>query len=654
MRPISSPSHAVRPATLVGWLFSGWRLWALIVATLLLVYGPSLRGEFLWDDRPGHVTQPGLQSWDGLRRIWFEVGATQQYYPVLHTAFWIEHRLWGDATLGYRLMNVLLHATAAGLFAAVLRRLMLRGAILAAWLFALHPVCVESVAWISEQKNTLSAVLYLAAGLAYLRFERARKPRDYALATMLFLGALLTKTVTASLPAALLVLGWWRRGRLSWRDDVRPLLPWFALSLAGGLLTAWFEHELIGARGAEFDRSLLERCLLPGRVIGFYLAKLIWPANLSFIYPRWSISPDDPVLYFCTAFVVAGLGGLWAIRHRARGPIAAVLLFVGTLFPVLGFVNVYPFRYAFVADHFQYLACLAPVAAAAAWLSGCFTSRRGLMAGGLVVTAFAALTSAQSACYRDPLALYGATVARNPQSWMVHNNLAEALAAAGRPADAIPHLEETLRLKPDSAEAENNLGDDLRRLNRPTEAILHLRRALELRPNYAEAHNNLGVALMAMGELAAGKAEFAAALRLNPRFPLARFNLGLACAKSGDVAAAAQNFEAAVALQPNYAEAELDWAIALLLSRDFAAAAPHFERAMQLEPHSATAHHSFGRALEQAGRFEDAIAEFRKAVELEPNLAVAHAGLAHALRQVGRDAEAAVHDNEATRRGARP
>ena len=228
---------------------------AAILLMVVVAYLPAIRGGFIWDD-DAHVTKPELQSLHGLWRIWSEVGATQQYYPVLHSAFWLEHRVWGDTAAGYHLLNVLLHATAACLFVAVLRRLAVPGAWLAGMIFALHPVCVESVAWISEQKNTLSAVFYLAGALAYLRWKdsadgpssRGESRRwsawsgQYWLATGLFVLALLTKSVTATLPAALLVMFWWRRGRLSWRDDVVPLLPWFVMGVTAGLF-----HGLGGA-----------------------------------------------------------------------------------------------------------------------------------------------------------------------------------------------------------------------------------------------------------------------------------------------------------------------------------------------------------------------------------------------------------------------
>ncbi len=282
---------------------------ALIFCATLAAYGPVYQAGLIWNDED-YVTKPELQSVHGLERIWFEVGATQQYYPALHSAFWVEHRLWGDAPWGYHLANVLLHALAACLLGLLLRRLAVPGAWMAGLLFALHPVCVESVAWISEEKNTLSLVFYLLAAWAYLDFDRERRWPGYFLALGLFLLAVLSKSVTATLPGALLVVLWWRRGRLTWRDAA-PLAPWFAIGAADGLFTGWVERTLIGAHGTDFDLSFAQRCLVAGRVTWFYLGKLVWPANLIFIYPRWQVSAGAAVAVFVSA------GGAWRCWPRS-------------------------------------------------------------------------------------------------------------------------------------------------------------------------------------------------------------------------------------------------------------------------------------------------------------------------------------------------
>ncbi|HET7535347.1 MAG TPA: hypothetical protein VFJ90_02775, partial [Candidatus Didemnitutus sp.] len=286
------------------------RFWFTLVVLVFLAYAPVWRAGFVWDD-DAHVTKPELRSFAGLVRIWSEPGATQQYYPLLHSAFWLEHRLWGDAPAGYHWLNLLLHATAAALFGRLLLRLAVPGWWLSTAIFALHPVCVESVAWISEQKNTLSAIFALSAAITYLRFDAQPRRGTYLLATGLFAAAVLTKTVTAVLPAALWVILWWRDGRLDFRAQVRPLVPWLGLGLLAGSATAWVEHELIGAKGAEFSLGLVERLLLAGRIPFFYLGKLAWPANLMFIYPKWDVRASDITAYLYPAALLAVLTALF-------------------------------------------------------------------------------------------------------------------------------------------------------------------------------------------------------------------------------------------------------------------------------------------------------------------------------------------------------
>ncbi len=341
---------------------------AIICLITYLAYRPAIHGGMVWDD-DDNITRPELQSIDGLFRIWFDPTATAQYYPLVHTVFWVEHKLWGDAYSGYHRMNVLWHCLSVVLLYVVLKRLKIPGALLAAAIFALHPVMVESVAWITEQKNTLSTTLYLAAILLYLRFDESRSRTHYFIALGLFALAILTKTVVVTLPVAMLIVFWWQRGTLSWRRDLLPLAPFFAISFASGLATIWVERTYVQSEIERYDLTFVQRFLLAGRDIWFYLSKLAWPSNLTFIYPRWTI---DPAQWWQWNFPIAAIGttiGLWLVRKRWRGPLAAWLLFCGTLFPVLGFVNVYMFAYTYVADHLQYLASLGMIVLASAGIA---------------------------------------------------------------------------------------------------------------------------------------------------------------------------------------------------------------------------------------------------------------------------------------------
>ncbi len=613
-------------------------IFALIAAVTFIAYIPAISGEFLWDDA-GHVTPPALQSWAGLGRIWFEIGATQQYYPLLHTAFWIQHQIWGEASAGYHVINVCWHVIAAGLLVTLLRRLAVPGAGWAGLVFALHPVNVESVAWISEQKNTLSTVFYLAAALAWLRFETDRRPLRYGVATCWFGAALLTKSVTATLPAALLVIAWWRRGRLSWRDDVVPLLPWMGLGVVAGGGTLWFESTQIGAQGEAFNFGLLERVLLAGRVGWFYAGKLLWPTDLIFFYPRWLIDAaraEQWIFPIATALLLAVLA--WGQKHQ-RAPLAAALLYGGTLFPVLGFVNVYPFVFSYVADHFQYLASLSMIAFLVAVARLGWARWRGPNGSGFVVATLGllllgGLTWQQCGMYRDGRTLYETTLERNPESWVAHLNLGIILDEAGETEKSLVHLQRARELKPNFPETLNTLGNVLNRLGRSREALPWLEQAVKLQPRFAAAHNGRGAALMSLGRAEEGITAFRRAVELDPTWALPRLNLAWAMANHGRVTEAMVEFEQVRRLQPELAEAETKWGLAWVLHGQVDEALPHLKRAVALQPDDPEAHHNLARVLLRAGQRTAAIAQFETVLRLNPNHNAASEALA-ALRQSG-------------------
>src|SRR5438034_9209971 len=265
-----------------------WSFCLILAVVTILAYQPAWHGGVLWDDE-AHIGGPELRTLDGLRRIWFVPRTTQQYYPLLHSSYWIQQRLLGDSTTGYHLVNLLLHIGCVVLVLKILRLLRIPGAELATILFALHPVNVETVAWITERKNTLSGLFCLAATLWYLKFDESRNRRSYALAIGLFLLGLLSKTAIVTLPLALLVIFWWKRGAIPWRRDVVPLVPFFFLSAAAGLMTSWLEYSNMGYKARTLDFSLLDRCLIADRAFWFQLGKVLWPSNLMFVYPLWEI-----------------------------------------------------------------------------------------------------------------------------------------------------------------------------------------------------------------------------------------------------------------------------------------------------------------------------------------------------------------------------
>jgi tetratricopeptide (TPR) repeat protein len=644
---------------------------ALVIGATFLAYLPALGGGFIWNDGD-YVTKPSLRSLGGLARIWTEAGAAEQYYPLLHSAFWAEHRLWGDSPLGYHVATVLLHAASAVLFALVLRRLFAGAPArarpppgtewLAALLFALHPVHVESVAWISEQKNTASLAFYLASALVYLGFDENRRPGTYAGALVLFLCALACKTVTATLPAALLVALWWMRGRLAWRRDFVPLLPWLAMGAAAGLFSGWVERHYGGAQGAEFDISGVARALVAGRAVWLYLGRLAWPSGLNFIYPRWAVDASAWWQWLFPLGAVALGAALWAVRGRSRAPLAAFLFFAGSLFPALGFVNLYGARYSWVWDHWQYLPDLGPIALGAACIAGLWR-RLGPLPGALgaglaaaLVGLLGALTWAHCGMFHDDETLYLETIRRNPDSWFAHYNLGLAWSREpGRLDDAIAQYREAARARPDFADAHYNLALALaREPGRDAEAIAEYEAAIRSDPAMVQAHNNLGLLLArAPGRLEEAIGEYRTALRLEPGDADVHVNLGIALARiPGRLEEAIAQYEEALRLNPGSPAAHND--LGLALSRvpgRLEEAIAQYGDALRLDPDFAEAHNNLGVALARTpGRMEGALAEFGEAVRLDPDLADAHDNLGHALSETpGRLADAVAQYEEALR-----
>jgi len=594
---------------------------AALVLLTLAAYVPAMQGGFVWDDDAYVTANRTLRSADGLRRIWLEPGAVPQYYPLSFTSLWLEYRLWGPEPTGYHVTNVVLHALAAILVWRVLARLAAPGAWFAAALFALHPVEVESVAWITERKNVLSAVFYLGALLVYLRFALgSRDARAYAAAAALFLAALLSKTVTASLPVAILVLLWWKRGRVE-RRDLLAALPFLVLGAALGLGTVWMETHHVGARGAPWDLSIVERCLVAGRAVWFYAGKLVWPRQLTFIYPRWRIDAGawGQYLFPLAALVVVAV--LFAARSRlGRAALAAALFFGLTLAPALGFVPVYPMRYSFVADHFQYHASLGLLALGAGL--GAHHVRDGRVRaalGTLVLLVLGGLTWRQGHVYRDLHTLWSDTIAKNPGATMAHINLGMLHYQEGRPERAVAEYEAALRIDPADAEARDDLGIALAAAGRTEEALAEFAESLRLAPDDPKTHNNLANTLAGQGRTAEALAEYAQAVRLEPRYADAHNNLGTALALAGRTDEAIAEHEEAVRLDPDYVEAHHNLGVLLAERGRPADALVHQLAALRVNPRYAGAHYEAGNVLVALGRTREAIARYRDALALKPD-----------------------------------
>lgn len=527
----------------------------LLVGLTFVAYAPALDGGFVWDDDDYVENNPTLRELAGLRDMWFNPRSLPQYYPLVHTTFWIEYQISGLAPQTFHLTNVVLHAVNALLLWRILHRLAVPGAWCAAMLFALHPVHVESVAWITERKNVLSGTFYLSAVLAFFNYHRAFHGSGrlawlhYGIALLLCAAALLSKTVTATLPAALLVVVWWKQGRLT-RSDILAVLPMFAMALPLSLYTVWLEQYHVGARGIHWQLSLVERCLVAARACWFYLQKLLFPRELTFIYPRWQISASAPWQYLFPIATVALLYTLWVLRRRTgRGPLAAVLFFGGTLLPVLGVFNVYPMRYSYVADHFQYLASVGILALVAA---GSVTALRleprrkwmPVLAAG-VFLGLGICTWSQCCVYANREVLWLDTIRKNPGAEIAYTNLGMYYFGNGQYQEALACFRRAQELAADDPVTNNNLGISLGRLGQSAAAIERLRAAVRLDPGYADAYNNLGALLTEDGDIEEAVACLREAIRLRGEVAEFHYNLARALRRQGKHAEADQSLETA-------------------------------------------------------------------------------------------------------------
>ena len=696
MNELSSESRRASPAT--------WRNLLLglgLVGAVILCFSPALPGDFLWDDDLHITANPTIVGPLGLKEIWTTAAAN--YFPLVLTNFWVQHALWGLNPLGYHVVTLLCHGLAAVLLWRVLVRLNARGAWLGAALWALHPVQVESVAWICELKNTQSAVFFLGAILAWLRWlevgqasvppsasptrskgrSKARPTVNhsaYVLALGCALLAILSKPSTVPLPVVLALCVWWQRGRLTWRDLI-PLVPFFLLSFGAAGWTIWEQRVNSGAQGAAWAQTWPERFVIAGRAVWFYIGKLAWPADLIFIYPRWEIAAT-PLALAPFAAVLAVVAGLWRGRSGALRPaFFAAIYFGALLFPVLGFFSIYFFRYSFVGDHFQYLASMGPLALAGAAITVALDrwpvalARARLVLPALLIGGLGFLTWRESAVYLSSETLWRATLARNPAASMAWFNLGSVLLKEGRHDEAIACLREGLRLRPDDApgyndlgcelvvvgraeealpifaralelrpgyaEVHNNLGNALRSLGRVDEAVASYERALQLKPDYAESHNNLGCELAAKGRGTEAIHHLEQAVRLNPVNSTNHNNLGNALRDAGRSDAAIASYGRALELKPDFAEAHANLGRALMAAGRAPEALERYAAAARWAPDSAKIRRDWGTALMQAGRGAEAIVQFEALVRLDPNASAAHATLGNALAQAGRWPEAA-------------
>ena len=563
---------------------------ALLVLAVLIAYLPAVHCGYIWDDDMYVTDNPLLYARDGLHRIWFTFDSPSQYFPLVYSTLRVEYGLWRLAPLGYHCVNILLHSVNAVLLWRLLERLKIRGAWFAAAVFALHPVQVESVAWITELKNVQMGFFFLLALHAWVEFDGEEDRRRwgwYGLSLVFYALALFSKTTACTLPAALIIILWWRGTRIGWRR-IAEVIPYGLLGIGMGLLTVWWERYHQGTHGKLFSIGLVDRILISARNVWFYAGKLFWPAKLTFSYPRWGLPPAEPGT--ALAFI-ALCGGAWAAfywrRKVGRGVFAALAFFVITLGPILGVLMLYTFRYSFVADHYQYLACIGPIAlvsAGGATWGGrkpeLRTAIRG--AGALILLVLAGLTWMQCRIYQNDESIWRDTLAKNPDSLMAHYNLGNGLMRDGDLPGSLAQFDRAEQLDPDFFEARCNRADILAHLGRLPEAAAEYERAVQIQPGSSVIQNSYGLILRRMGRL-------------------------------GD---AAGHFRQAVELQPGSGVAEKDLADTLAALGDYAGALPEYQVVARLYPNQTQAHILLAKTYGALKRYPEAIAECEQAIRV--------------------------------------
>jgi protein O-mannosyl-transferase len=602
------PAHSPKPTSAGS---AHWPRTLLLAAVLVCVagvaYAPVGWAGFIWDDDSFLTANALIKASDGLHRFWATTQAPD-YWPVTSSSLWLEWRLWGMHAAGYHWTNLGLHVGECLLLWAVLRQLRFPGAYLAALLFAVHPVNVESVAWIAQRKNLMAMLFYLASIHWFLKIggpsPAATVRRSlhgggsigvrrttsgelwYALSLGAFILAMLSKGSVATLPAVLALLLWWQ-GRWSGKACLR-LIPFALISLFFASVDVWFQH--LGATEPIRSAGFMERLLGAPAAVEFYLAKALWPYPLNFVYAEWHIRPTN-LLWWLPLLSAIGLTALlWHYRKRWSRPLLfAWAYFCLTLGPVLGFTDVYFMKYSLVADHYQHLALIGVVALAAAAWAGWQRRQGGVgpsIAASLVVALLATLTFLQCLPYRDKETLYRSTLEKNPTAWLVHNNLGILLLQRNETASAMVHFREALRLRPNYAEAHIDLGNALLRLSEPAAAAQEFSAALALKSDFdREAHLDLGHAWYELGKTSDAMAEYEAALRIDPRFAQAHYSIGN---------------------------------LYYSLSR-FPEAIAEYRASLQIAPYDADALNNLGSALMQAGRPGEAVSAYERAHQLRPD-----------------------------------
>ena len=641
-----------------------WLLAAVLIALVVGIYWPTLSNDFVSDDHQYTEHAQKLSSIRGLMSIWFDPTATPQFYPLTNTMFWIQYNLWGFTPLGYHVVNLIEQIITVLLAWRLLALLEVPGAWLAAALFAVHPVHVDTVAWVSEQKNLLSCLLAIGSILAYLRFAPPlllglrNTPNSesngswfyYWLSLFLYTAAVLSKTVAVTVPPVLLVIFWWKSGRIAWKEAIR-LIPFLVVGIALSLVTVFVETVLLGASGEQWNLSWPARLLVAGRAICFYVTKLVWPSPLKFMYERWNIDPTSGQQYLYVIMVATVLVLLWIFRKQiGRGPLAAALLFIGIMAPALGFFNIHFFLYSYVADHFQYHASIALFALAAATIVLVTekTPRAALalqiLIAVILLTPLGILARQRTFVYHDNSSLETDNIQDNPNSWTAQYDYGLLKQEEGKSEEALKYYHKALELFPTHGEIHNSIGLALASLSRYDEAIIELEKAISMgmtRDDTYFAEATLAEIFARQGNLKTAIIHYQKALTQKPTAAFTLYKYSLILRQAGDRQAAFDAVQKSLKIDPDNADSQ--HLVGMLLSEANQLKDAHvaLTRAVELKPDNAGFQEDLAMVLFKLNRFDLAATALKRATEINPKSANAWIGLGAIYGQRG-DINAAI------------
>lgn len=629
-----------------------WLPWLALAAIAFIVYLPALGAGFIWDD-DALTANTFVNSSTGLFKIWLTprlMIQEQHYWPLVYTTFWLERLVAGLNPFIYHLDNNLLFCGVALLLWRVLRRLELPAAWFAAALFAVHPIHVESVAWVIERKDVLNGVFTLGAALAFLRFADPAEPhrtRFYVLSLILFAAAMLSKSAGVGLPLALGLALWWRRGRLTLRD-LAALLP---LLLVAVVLTLVDLRHLAtlrdpGAYGSGLP--LLGRVVLAGRAIWEYLLKLAIPWPLATFYPQWTVRTASVFAWLPLLAWLALVAGLWLVRRRlGRGPFTAVAFYSLMLGPALGVMDFDYLYNTYIADRFQFLASIGPLALAAAGIVALAARFRWpattLHYGQVALLALLGLLCLrQASFYHDSVWLFRASIAAAPSCWPAYTNLAWALGQEGKTEEGNDVLRNAIKtMSPPSPKLTLELAGTLALQKRFDEADHYYRETLRLAPNFMEGLTSYGTFLAYHGNPDGAVKLYQQALAINPDQPLALANMGNVLHSQGKVDEAVRSLKHAIRIAPWFVGYRVDLADALIDLKDYEGALEQCRAARRLDPNFAGGPLTEGKALLAQSKGSEAEASIKEALQLMPPTADALYNLGQAFQMQSKIAAAA-------------